>query len=202
LRGGATGHRRHEIGGTKRAAAHDGSDAAVAQDRAAVGERHDLFQPVRHINNAGALLLQAAQHAEQSRDLAVLQRSRRLVENEHAAAPPQRLGDGDDLLLGKAELPYRQIGIGRKVESAELRARLVAHARTIDEGGQAEQPPQRWIAELQILRDRQRRQQMQLLWDGGDAVDNRVVRARQAALPSADRHPAFVGPDGAAEDAH
>ena len=34
------------------------------------------------------------------------------------------------------------------------------------------------------------------------AVDNRVVRARQAALASVDRHPAFVGPDGAAEDAH
>ena len=34
------------------------------------------------------------------------------------------------------------------------------------------------------------------------AVDNRVVRARQAALAAADRHPAFVGPDGAAEDAH
>ena len=168
MRGGAAGHRRHEIGGTERAAAHDGSHAAVAQDRAAVGERHDLFQPVRHIDNAGALILQTAQHAEQSRDLAILQRGGRLVENEHAAAPPQRLGDGDDLLLGKAELPHRQIGIGRKVERAELRARLVAHARPIDEGGQAEQPPQRRIAEREIFGDRQRRHEMQLLWDGGD----------------------------------
>ena len=39
----AAGHRRHEIGGVERPAAHHRSHAAVAQHGASVGQRHDLF---------------------------------------------------------------------------------------------------------------------------------------------------------------
>ena len=51
----AAGHGLDEIGGIERSATHQGGDAAVAEYGAAVGELHDLFQPVRHIDDGGAL---------------------------------------------------------------------------------------------------------------------------------------------------
>ena len=190
-----------QIGGIECAAPHQGGDAAVAQHGAAVGEFDDLFQPMRHIDDGGALILQAAQHREQPGDLAIFQRGGRLVENEHAAAAAQRLGDGDDLLLGEAELPHRQIGVRRKVERRELRARLFAHPRAIDQR-HAEQPPHRRIAQRQVLGDRQSRHELQLLRDSDDAGCDGVMRARQMAFPAADRHLPVVRPNDAAEDAH
>ena len=95
---------------------------------------------------------------------------------QHAAAAAQRPGNGDDLLLGEAELPHRQIGIWCEVERCKLRARLVTHPRAIDHR-YAEQPPHRWIAQPQVLGDRQGRYELELLRNGDDAGGDGVMRA-------------------------
>ena len=138
LLGGVTGHGSDQIGGIELAASHQRGNASIAEHSAAVRELNDLFEAVRHVHDGGALASQAAKHSEEPLNLAVFERRRRLVENENAAIAVQGLGDGDNLLLGEAELPHWQIGIRCEVERREPRARLFAHARTIDQRSHAE----------------------------------------------------------------
>jgi hypothetical protein len=83
-----------------------------------------------------------------------------------------------------------------------VRPRLLAHAPAIDQGQSPEDKAQRRIAQRKIFGDRERRHEVQFLRDGGDAVDDRVVRARQAPLASTDGHASLIRPQDAAEDAH
>ena len=99
---GAAGHGLHQIGDGERAALAVRRHPAVAQHGAAVGQRHHLVEPVRDVDDRGALLLHAREHREQPLDLAGLERRRRLVEDQQPAAPAQRLGDGDKLALGES----------------------------------------------------------------------------------------------------
>ena len=96
-------------------------------------------------------LFMPREHREQPLDLARFQRGGRLVEDQDAAAPAQRLGDGDELALGEAQAVDADVGIGRKVELRQRCARLLAHARAIDER-QAEHAPHRQIAERRGFR--------------------------------------------------
>ena len=167
-----------------------GSHAAIAQDRAAVGELHDLFQAVRHIDDGRCLDPSSGAARRNSR---VISRFSSAAVGSSRMSTRQRrrsaLAMATICCSAKPSCRTGRSGSGAKSNARELRARLVAHARAIDESGQAEQPPHRQIAERQVFGDRQRRHEMQLLRDGDDARCNRVVRARQAALAAADRRP-------------
>src|SRR5262245_42357051 len=89
-------HREGAAGGNRR-------HPPVAQHGAAVGDGDHLVETVGNVDDGGALPLHARQHRKQARDLAFFERRRRLVEDEDAAPPAQRLGDRHELTLGEAE---------------------------------------------------------------------------------------------------
>ena len=94
----------------------------------------------------------------------------------------------------------RPVRVGIEVELGEHGVRLAAHARAIDHRQRTE-PPHRQIAERDVLGNRQRRHQAQLLRDGHDAGGDGIVRAGEMALLSVDANRAAVGTMHAAEDA-
>ena len=106
--------------------------AAVAQNRAAVGEADDLVEPMRDVDDGDALLSHAAEHAEQALDFVALQRRRRLIEDQHAALPPQGFAYGDELALAKRQLPDGAIRVRGKIEDLQGLASFLAHARAIE----------------------------------------------------------------------
>ena len=196
----ASGHGGDEIVDGKGAAPAHGGHPAVAQDGAAVGDGDDLVEPMRDVDDRGALRLHAREHREQPLDLAFFQRRRRLVQDEDAALPAQRLGDRDQLPLGEAERRHRPVRVGLKVELGKHGARGVAHAGAIDHG-QRPEPPHRQIAERNVLGDRQRRHQPQFLRDGDDAGSDGVARARKVPRRAVDANRAAVGTPDPAENA-
>ena len=117
----ASGHGGDEIVDGERAAPAHRRHPAVAQDGAAVGDRHDLVELMRDVDDRGALRLHAREHREQPLDLAFFQRRRRLVQDEDAALPAQRLGDRDELPLGEAERSDRPVGVGRQSRAGPAR---------------------------------------------------------------------------------
>ena len=175
-------------------------DAPVAQNGAAVGDRDDLIEAMGDIDDGGAPPLHAREHREQSLDLALFQRRRRLVQDEDAAFPAQRLGDRHELALREAERSDGPVRVGIEVELREHIMRLPAHLRAIDHGQRAE-PPHRQVAERDVLGNRQRRHQPQLLRDGDDAGGDGVARAGEMPLLSVHANNAVVGTVHAAENA-
>ncbi len=197
----ASGHGRDQAGDVEVAAPARGRHAAVAQHRAAVGESDHLVEPVRDIDDGGALAFHPRQHREQAVDLARFERRGRLVENKHAALTPERPRDGDKLPFGKTQPVHADVGRRGKIEQRKLLARLFAHFRAVD-NGKAESPAQRRIAERQIFGDRQGRDQPQFLRNGDDACGNGVARPAEVPDFAADRDLAPVGPMHAAKNAH
>ena len=150
FRRGAAGHGCNQVADFEVAAAARCRDAAVAQHRAAVGERDHLVQSVRNVNDRRALNLHPRQHGEQSLDLVGLERRRGLVENEDLALFAQRFGDRDQLTFGEAETIDAAVGIRSKVELHQFRSRLTAHAHTVNDFD-TQHAPQRRVAERQVL---------------------------------------------------
>ena len=95
----------------------------------------------------------------------------------------------------------RASGSGAKSSCARA-ARACSRMRVAIDDGDAQQAPHRQIAERQVLGDRQRRNQAQLLRNGDDAGRDRVMRAGEAARAAVDRDLAAIRPMHAAEDAH
>ena len=161
-------------------------DATVAQHGAAVGERHDLIEPVRDIDDGDALLLHAPEHREQLLDFVGFERRGRLVEDQQPAAPAHRLGDGDKLALRKRQAVHAGVGVRREIELRQGRACLLPHGLAVDDG-YAQQPPDRRVVERQVLGNRQRGNEAQLLRNGDDAGDDRVMRTAEAARAASRR---------------
>ena len=111
-----------------------GDQLAVAKHGDVVGERHDVRQDVRDVDDRLAGLAQAADQREEPRGLARGQRGRRLVEDDDLGIELQRLGDLDELpLAGRQPLDRRVRRRGRgstSLSSARVRA---ASARAVDQ---------------------------------------------------------------------
>ena len=86
-----------------------------------------------NVDDRGAARTHAGEHGKQALNLVPFQRSGGLVENEDAALPAHRLGDGHELAFGKAERRDAPVGIGMKVELGQHGARGGAHARAVDQ---------------------------------------------------------------------
>ena len=84
LRHVATHHPANQLRATQALRAHRRDVPAVAQHRHAIGEREDLFEPVRHVDDAEPALAQPPQHREERSTSGAGQGRRRLVEDQHA----------------------------------------------------------------------------------------------------------------------
>ena len=87
-----------------------------------------------------------------------------------------------------------------KVELRQHLARLLAHAGAIDHG-EGTQAPHRKIAERDVLGDRERWHEAQVLRDGHDAGGDGVAGARKMTFLPVEADDAAVGTMDAAQDA-
>ena len=194
-------HGRNQVVHVKSPARARRRNPAIAQHRAAIGDGEDLVELMRNVDDAGALCAQASQHREQSLDLALFQCGRRLVKDENARFPAQPLADGNKLALGKAQRDDLAPGIWVVIELSQDCARLLAHARAVYQGNGTE-PPSRQIAKRDVLRNRQRRNQAQLLWNSDNASSDRLLRAGETARDTRQQNAAAIRGVNAAENAN
>ena len=129
------------------------------------------------------------------------ERRRRLVEDQQPAAPAQRLGDGDKLALRERQAVHAGVRVRREIELRQGLARPIPHRVAVDDG-HAQQAPHRRTVKRQVLGNRQRRNQTQLLRNGDDAGGDRVVRTAEPAWAAVNRDFTAVGAMHAAEDPH
>ncbi len=165
---------------------------AVAQDRDAVGDPGELLHAVGDVDDAHALRLESRHQLKQAMGLPVGQRGRRLVEDEHRDLAAQRLGDLDHLLLRPRQARNRRVVIDVETEVGE-------HvARTLPDGGAVQQAmARRLVAQDQVLRHRQCRNQRKLLEHRADAAQPCLLHARQLHTFAADADLAAGGRVGA-----
>ena len=157
-----------------------GDDAAVAHHHDAVGDLRDLVQPVADIDEGHAFRLELADLLEQQLGLLAAERCGRLVEDQQlgirASAPwrsrpaaARRRASVRTLRSGETSRPSR-------FSCAEARC---VHRRAVDAAAARQQ-----AADIDVLGDRQVRQQLQLLVDHADAgLDGLGGRGGGIGLP-------------------
>ena len=156
-------------------------ERAVAQDRDAVGELEDLFEPMADIDDRDAPRLEAADQLEQGGRFRAGEIGRRLIEDQKLGAAPFGAGGRHQLLLADGERGEK--GAGGQIE-AELVEQLLAlaHHRAVLQHAEAHL----LVAEKEIGRHGQMRAEHDLLVDGVDADADRLVRTGERdglALP-------------------
>ena len=202
----AAGHVAGELGGGERAARKLRHYLAIAHHGAPVGDGDDLVEAMGDVEDRDAGLLQAFDHREEARHLALLQRSRRLVENEHARIARERPRDGDRLALGEGQLIHPLIEIERQIEPVERVARERQHARAVEPPARQaltappEQRARRQVAEHHVLGDREGGDDAQLLADHRDAARVRVGGRPELDGLAVHKDAPRLGPVDAAED--
>ncbi len=114
-------------------AAHEAGVAAVAQDRRAVGDAHDFFEPVRHEDDAVIGGAQTFEQREQTIGFARFERRRRFVEDQERGIDRERARDLDELLFGRVEVAHlavrRRCSMPRR-SSRSWASRRIATERT------------------------------------------------------------------------
>ena len=109
--------------------------AAIAQDGDPIAKRENLLQLVTDEEDGGAIIAEAAQHAEEPLALMGSDGGGWLVEEQDAALQRERLGDLDELHLGDAELVDWSPGVGGDVERLQPVSRLRHHLGGVDQAG-------------------------------------------------------------------
>ena len=109
-------------------------ELAVAQDRDAVADGVDLLEEVRDEDDADAAGLEVEHELKELFDLLLVQRRRRLVEDEHLALHIDRAGDGDHLLHGDGAARQLLRGRGGDAERAEELLRARVHLAPVGKG--------------------------------------------------------------------
>ena len=169
---------------------------AVAQHGDPVGDREDFLQVVRDEED-GQALARAGRAAPGRADRSRRERAAVGSSRTRIAHPPaQRLGDLDLLPLADGQAGDRRarIEVETEVLPAGSRARRSMPRRSI------QGPMPRLMAERQVLGDRERLDEVQLLVDDADALGERGGRIAEPDLPAVDLDPARVGAKDAAED--
>ena len=170
--------------------------AAVAQHRQPVGDRVDLFEEMRNEHDGEAARPQIADDIEQPRRLGRVETGGRLVEHQHARVVFQRARDGDELLHGDGIGAERACSTSISTPSRCIRARArTPAAAPIDEAEAPRQP-----AERQVVRHRQRRDEIDFLIDGADPGGARVGGGGEAQQPAVEPQFAGVGQGRAGHD--
>ncbi len=170
---------------------------SLAHDRDVVGRGHDLAQLVGDQHDRSTLVAQVAEDAEQMVRLLRRQHPGRLVENQDARAPKQRLQDLDPLLDADRELAHRRIEVDVEAVLALEPGDLGAGARRAGRERRAALG-----AEQQVLQDRERLDQHEVLMHHADAGCDRVLGALDLAILAVDPDDPPIGLVEAVEDVH
>ena len=151
-------------------------EAAVAEDGVAVGDAEDLVELVADEEDRLALGLQHLDQLVELGDLLVRERGGRLVHDDDAGVDRKGAGDGDEVLVGDAEVaqPGPRVDALR-ADAGEHGAGVVVHPLPVDEpeagaGG---------VAEEDVLGDRELVEEHGLLVDRGDAGRGGGVGGRE-----------------------
>ena len=127
---------------------HGANIDAVAEDRGPVAEIAHLVHAVRDEDDGDALGAEAAHDGEDLLDLALVERRRRLVEDQHLRLPAHGLGDLDQLAVGEGEIAHHGAGIDPdEAETDQERAGLPSHPLAVDQT----QPGARLLPHEEIL---------------------------------------------------
>ena len=146
---------------------------AASEDRDAVGDRHHLVQLVRDEDDRPPVRGHLSQRLEEDARLLRRQHRGRLVEDQDPRVTVERLHDLDPLLLAERELPDPCTWVDAEpVTLAELRDALLDRAR-MDEERAADVSA---VAEDDVLRDRERRNQAEMLVHHADSGVERLAR--------------------------
>ena len=151
--------------------------AAVAQHGDAVGDAGHLVELVRDQHRGHALGTEFEQQVEQRRAVAFVEARGRLVENKKTHFLGQRLGDLHQLLLADADIGHQRI---RRFSQSHFRQQLLrplVHRVAVDDA-----EPRRRIGDKDILRDRQQRNQRELLMNDDDAERLGIIDVAELSL--------------------
>ena len=159
----------------------DGADrrfclkASVAQNRNHVANCHQLFQPMRNINEGNALLRQVADDPEEDLNFGFTQRRGGLVKNQNVCVFRQRFSDLHQLLLTHFEIADPLTGRDRLVKTRHQCGGAPCLLRLIDRRQATLDLP----AQKQVLRHGEVFKQIQLLMHHADAVPGGIAGAAQ-----------------------
>ena len=147
-------------------------------------------------STAAPCVAQRARDAEEPLDLGARQRRGRLVHDDHARVPGERLCDLDELLVGDGQPARRAVGIHPHAEPVEERCGLAAHPAAVD----AMAGLQRLGADEDVLGDAQVREERRLLEDDRDPGLLGLPGVVEDRLDLADQQAAAVGAVHAGDD--
>ena len=146
---------------------------AVPQDRDPVANPEHLVHAMRDVHDGHAASDQSSGGRKELLDLYTGECGCRLVHHEYAGLIGQGPRELHHLLLRETELAGRPSHVDRQTQPAEQTFGLVPHPTPVDEA-----PPARRLSEEDVLRDRQTRNQRQLLIDDADAQPTGVIGTR------------------------
>jgi hypothetical protein len=171
------------------------SEPSVTQHGDTVADRQHLVEPVGNEDDGDPPLLQVTDNGEEAADLGLGEGGSGLVHDDELGLHREGAGDLHHLLLGDGQGGDRAGGIKVKTHLLGDRAGRPPHRRSVDEaqaGGLA--------ADEDVLRYRQRRDEVELLVDGDDAQRLGLVRACGCDLASVEADRAGVGRLGTGQD--
>ncbi len=151
---------------------------------------------MRDVDDGDAVGGQLGDDPEEVVDLVRVEGGGRLVHHDEAYVVGERPGHGDDLLLGRGEFTDRAGGVDLRVAEASQQrgGRGAALAGTDDEAGAG-----RFMAQEDVLGDRQVLDQVEFLVDGGDPETHRGDRRLEYGRSPAPGDLAVVGLVGPGE---
>ncbi len=163
----AARHQRHHLAGRRRLGGEPARDGpAVLEDGDPVADAADLLQAVRDVDDGDTVGGEVGDDAEEVVDLVRVERGGRLVHHDQPYVVRERPRHGHDLLLRRRQVPDQPPGVDLGMaEPLEQRGRRrLGRPSPYDEAG-----GRRFVAEVDVLGDRQVLHQVEFLVDGGDA---------------------------------
>ncbi len=167
----------------------------VAQDRDAIAHRVNLIEKMRHKHDAQPFRTQAAHHLEKLSDFLLVKTRGGLVEHEEPRVEIERARDRDHLLHRDRERPEFDIDVHIKLQPGERRAGVTAQRAPVHK---TKFP--RLSAEPDVLRNRERGDEIHFLVNGADARALRVLRRSGRKSRAGERNRARIGRIHAGED--
>ena len=171
---------------------------AIAQHHHPVGDRLDFCQTVGDEDDRHAVGTHRLEAVQQQLRLGGRQGGGRLVEEQHPGVSAESTGEGDQLALAVAEFGDRSVEGNVEGDLGKGAARCLGAGRPVEKAAAAA----RLAPEKDILENRQRIAQLQLLGDAGDAAAEGIGGAGEADRLAIDQDLAAIGVVDATQDLH
>ena len=191
-------HEARQIGRGHILHASAGNHHAVAQNRVAVADFHNLPQLMRDKDDAHLLFPQLTQDGEHLFDFRIGQRRRRLVHDDHLRVHQQRAADFHNLLVRRIQIAHHLFGIERQPHAFKNAARLLDHPFVIQKTVLLFQ----FTPDKHVFVNRQIIDEVQLLMDKRDARIQRLRRRIEFSFLPIQQNLARVRLQNAAQNIH